>query len=84
MFFEDYSSDLANFVDGTTFYKCGPTLNEVMNNLRIFLEKMFEWFSFNNVKANTFKCHLFFFPYQPVSVNVIEISSCKKLLGINI
>ena len=49
---------------------------------------MFEWFSFNNLKANASKCHLFLSPYQPVSVNIkgsiIESSNCEKLLGIYI
>ena len=40
--FEDYSSDFANFADDTTPYECGPALNEVMNNLEITTEKMFE------------------------------------------
>ena len=31
-------------------YEYGPTLNEVMNNLEITTEKIFEWFSFNNLK----------------------------------
>ena len=31
-----------------------PILNEVINNLEINKEKMFEWFSFNNLKANAF------------------------------
>ena len=86
MFFEDYSSDFANFADDTTPYECGPTLNEVMNNLETTTEKMFEWFSFNNLKANASKCHLFLSPYQPVPVNIkgsiIERSNCEKLLGI--
>ena len=87
-FFEDYSSDFANFADDTTPYECGPTLNEVMNNLETTTEKMFEWFSFNNLKANASKCHLFLSPYQPVPVNIkgsiIESSNCEKLLGIYI
>ena len=49
---------------------------------------MFEWFSFNNVKANTPKCHLFLSPYQTVPVNIKgsinESSNCEKLLGIYI
>ena len=57
---EDYSSDFANFVDDTTPYECGPTLNEVINSLEITTEKMFEWFSFKNLKANAFKCNFFF------------------------
>ena len=40
LFFEDYSSDFANYADDTTPYECGPTLNEVMNNLVITTEKM--------------------------------------------
>ena len=36
LFFEDYSSDFANFVDDITSYDCGPTLNEV----RITLKKL--------------------------------------------
>ena len=86
--FEDYSSDFANFADDTTPYECGPTLNEVMNNLEITTEKMFEWFSFNNLKAYASKCHLFLSPYHPVPVNVkvstIESSNCEKFLGIYI
>ena len=88
LFLEDYSSDFANFADDTTPYKCRPELNEVMNNLETTIEKMFEWFSFNNFKANVSKCHLRYSPYQPVPVNIkgsiTESSNCKKLLGIYI
>ena len=63
LFFEGYSCDFANYADDTTPYECGPTLNEVMNNLEIATEKMLEWFSFNNLKANASKCHLFLSPY---------------------
>ena len=84
MLFEDYSSDFANFADDTTPYGCGPTLNEVMNNLETATGKMFEWFSFNNLKANASKSHSFLSPCQPVPVNIkgsiIESSSCEKLL----
>ena len=59
-----------------------------MINLEITTEKMFEWFSSNNLKANTSKCHSFLSPYQPVPVNIkgfiIETSNCEKLLGIYI
>ena len=88
LFFEDYNSDFVNYADDTTSYECGPTLNEVMNNLEITTEKMLEWFSFNNLKANASKCHLFLSPYQPFPVNIkgsiIESSNCEKLLRIYI
>ena len=88
LFFADYTSDFANFADHSTPYECGPRLNEVMNNLETTTEKMFEWFSFNSLKANGSKCHLFRSPYQPVPVHItgsiIESSNCEKLLGVYI
>ena len=86
MFFDDHRSDFANFADDTTPYECGPTLNEVMSNLEITKEIMFESFTSNNLKANASKCHLFISPCQPVPVNIrdliLESSNCEKLLGI--
>ena len=77
---------LPTFADNTTPYGCGHSFNEVINNLETTTEKVFEWFSFNNLKANTSKCHLFVSHYEPVLLNVrgsiIESSSCEKLLGI--
>ena len=64
--------------------ECRPTLNKVMNNLEITTENFFEWFSFNNLKADASKCHFFISSYQPVPVNfrgsIIESSNCKKLI----
>ena len=88
LLFEDYSSDFANFADDTTPCESGPSLNQVMNNFEITTEKTFKWFSFNNLKANASKYHLFLSPYQPVPINVrgsiIERSNCEKLLEIYI
>ena len=84
LFFENCSSDFANFADGTIPHECGHSFNEV--NIETTTEKVSEWFSFNNLKAYTSKCHLFVSLYEPVSLNVrgstTEISSCEKLLGI--
>ena len=59
-----------------------------MNNLETTTEKMFEWFSLNNLKTNASKYHLFLSPYQPVPVNIkgsiIGSSNCEKLLVIYI
>ena len=59
----------ANFADDTT-YECGPRLNEVISNLEITTEKIFEWFSLNNLNGNAIKLHLFISSYKLVSVNV--------------
>ena len=86
LFFENCSSDFANFADDTTPYECDHSFNEVINNLETMTEKVFEYFSFNNLKANTSKCDLFVFLYETVSLNVrgsiIESSDCEKLLEI--
>ena len=71
-FFEGYSSNCANFADNTSPYECGPTLDQVMNNLEITTGKMFEWFNFNNLKANASKCQLFISLYQLVSGNAMR------------
>ena len=88
LLFEDYSSDFANDANNATSYESAPTLNEVMNNLEITPEKMFKWFSFNNLKVNALKYNLFLSPYQPVPANIkestIESNNCEKLLEIYI
>ena len=86
--FEDCSSDFANFANYTTPYECEPTLIKDVSNLEITTEIIFEWFSFNILKANASKCHLLLYPYQTVPVNVrgsiIESSNCKKLFPVGI
>ena len=59
LFFEDYSSEFANFADDITPYECEHTLNEVMNDLETTAEKMFKWFHFNSLKGNASECDLF-------------------------
>ena len=51
LFFEDYSSDFANFANDTTPYECGPKFSEVSNNL---WEKGLMGY-FINLKANNSK-----------------------------
>ena len=62
LLFENCSSDFANFADDTTPYECGHSFNEVIDNLETTTEKVFEWFSFNNLKANISKCSFVRFP----------------------
>ena len=40
LFFENYSSDFANFADDTTPYECGQSFNEVINNTETTKEKV--------------------------------------------
>ena len=79
-------SDFSNYADDTTPYNCGSTFLETISDLEITLDNLFNWFCYNNFKANASKCHLFLSPFNAKSINikssVIEGSSSEKFLGI--
>ena len=56
--------------------------------MELTVEKILNWFEFNNLKANVSKCDFFLSPYQHTSINingsVIKSSNSEKLLGITI
>ena len=85
---EHYKSDFSNYADDTTPYNCGSTFFETISDLEITLDNLFNWFCYNNFKANASKCHLFLSPFNAKSINikssVIEGSSSEKFLGITI
>ena len=85
---EHYKSDFSNYADDTTPCNCGSAFFETIPDLEITLDKLFNWFCYNNFKANASKCHLFLSPFNAKSINikssVIESSSSEKFLGITI
>ena len=87
-FFVNIISDIANCADDTTPYECDQHCDNLINNIELTVEKIFNWFAFNNLKANASKCHLFLSPYQHTTINingsVIKSSNSEKLLGITI
>ena len=88
LFLCEYSSEFSNFADDTTPYECGKNYDEVINKLEDTIEKLFNWFQYNNFKANASKCHSFLSPYKPVTIKIkesaIESSNSEKLLGVTI
>ena len=52
------------------------------------VEKVLNWFEYNNLKANASKWHFFLSPYQHTSIHInrsaIKSSNSEKLLGITI
>ena len=70
LFFIDMSSDIANYADDTTPYECAPYYNELKENLESTICKIFNWFKYNNVKANATKCHFFSSFYQSATLNI--------------
>ena len=88
LFFIDMNSDIANYVDDTTPYECAPYYDKLKENLELTIYKIFNWFTYNNFKANATKCHFFLSPYQSATINIdgsiIKKSNSQKLLGVTI
>ena len=69
-----------NYADDTTPYVIGNNPDEVVS------EKLFNWFSQNEMKANLGKCHMLLSSTESlnfqISETVIHNSQSKKLLGV--
>ena len=88
LFFIDVSSDIANHADDTTLYECAPYNQKLIENLELTIYTIFNWFKYNNFKANATKCHFFLSPYHSATINIngliIKSSNSQKLLGVTI
>ena len=61
LFFVSITSDIANYADDTTPYECDQHCDNLISNMELTVEKIFNWFEFNNLKANasaSFSYHL--------------------------
>ena len=88
LFLYEYNSEFSNFADDTTPYECGENYDEVINKLEDTIEKLFNWFKYNKVKANASTCLFFLLPHKPVTIKIkgsaIESSKSEDLLGVTI
>ena len=86
LFFDDIDIDLANYADDTTPYAYDLELDKVIESLEKNIDKLFDWFSDNFLKANPDKCHLLINADGNVALKIknetITNSSNKKVLGI--
>ena len=88
MFFE--TSENINFdgyADDNTPYTYSSKIEHVLTNLQGASEKLFSWFSANQLVANGGKCHLLASSNLPVDIHITntKISNVErvKLLGLN-
>ena len=85
MFLSIENNYFTNYADDTTSYVIGKNLDEVVSQLRDITEKLFTWFSQNEMKANLGKCHMLLSSTESlnfqISETVIHNSQSKKLLG---
>ena len=80
--------NFASYADVDTIYRSGRNVDDIINNLQLSAEKLFRWFSDNQMKGNTDKCHLIMSisntPELKVGDSLIKTSTCKKLLDVKI
>ena len=80
--------NFASYVDDNTIYQSGRNVDDVINDLQLSAEKLFRWFSDNQIKGNTDKSHLTMStnntPELKVGDSLIKTSTCEKLLGVKI
>ena len=81
-------TDSYSYADDNTVYDSGNSIDEVISSLQQSAEKLFQWFSHNQIKGNTDKCRLIVSTDEPIEVGVdeplIKNSTCEKLLGVKI
>ena len=81
-------TDLSSYADDNTLYDFGNSIYEVIPSLQESSEEVFQWFSHNQMKRNTDKCHLIVSIEETIEIRVgeslIKNSTCEKLLGIKL
>ena len=88
MFFETPENiNFAGYADGNTPYTYSSKEEHVLTNLQGASEKIFSWFSANQLVTNAEKCHLLTSSNLPVDIRITDtkISNLErvKLLGVN-
>ena len=88
LFFVVMSSDIVNFRNYTTPYKCPPYYDQLKKNLELTIYKIFSWFKYNNFKVNATRCYFFLSTYQSATINIddsiTKSRNSQELLGVTI
>ena len=98
IFFNIFLTDLFLLISDTNFssyaednniyiYNSGNSIDDVISSLQESAEKFLRWFSHNQIKENTDKCHSIV-STKPTETGVgesqIKNSTCEKLFGVKI
>ena len=78
--------DIVSYADDNTLYTTGNSIEEVIQKLENAAKTLFQWFSYNQMKADPDKCHFLCNSNSEVSLTTetqkIKNSKFEKLLGI--
>ena len=74
--------DIANYAYDNTIYKEHENIDDLITSLQDAAAKLFKWFSDNQMKGNTDKCHLLLSKDESSEIHtgdsITESSTCKK------
>ena len=80
--------DFASYADDNTIYNSSGNIDDVILSLQESSKQLFKWFSDNQMKSNSDKCHLIVSTNGTTEIqigdSVIKSSSTEKVLGVNI
>ena len=81
-------TDFSSHANYNTIYDSGKSIDEVILSLQVSAEKLFQWFSNDQMNRNTDKYHLIVSTDEPIEIRIgeslIKCSNCEKLLGVKI
>ena len=64
------NTDFSSYADDNATYDSGNSIDDVISSLQESAEKLFQWFSHNQMKGNTDKCHLIISTDGPIEIRV--------------
>ena len=62
------NTDFSSYADDNTIYDSGNSIDDVISFLQESAEKLFQWFSHNQMKGNTDKCNLIVSTDEPIEI----------------
>ena len=84
-------NEFTSYVDDTTLYDADNTIEKVISSSQEPSEKLFKWFSDNQMQGTSGKCHMILRINELVKIQIGEsltestkVSLLKKLLGVKI
>ena len=81
-------TEFTSYADDNTLYNAGNTIEDVISFLHKSSEKLFKWFSDNQMQGNSGKCHLILSQNEPAQIQIgeslIENTNCENLLGVKL
>ena len=81
-------TEFISYADDNNLCDARNTIEDVISSLQKSSEKIFKWFSDNQMQGNSGKCHLIISTNEPAKIQIgeflIESTNCEKLLCIKI